>query len=62
VKKETFLWLTIGLGIGMLTSAVVTYKFYMDEQKRRQDPRLKRVEKLLDEAEQLLDAGKKAAH
>ena len=62
MKKETFLWLTIGLGIGMLTSAVITYKFYMDEQKRRQDPRLKRVEKLLDEAEQLLDAGKKAAH
>lgn len=62
MKKDTFLWLTIGLGIGMLTSAVITYKFYMDEQKRRQDPRLKRIEKLLDEAEQMLDVGKKAAN
>lgn len=62
MKKDTFLWLTIGLGIGMLTSAVITYKFYMDEQKKRQDPRLKRIEKLLDEAEQMLDVGKKAAN
>ncbi|MCD4784640.1 MAG: hypothetical protein K8T10_12535 [Candidatus Eremiobacteraeota bacterium] len=62
MKKDAFLWLTIGLGIGMLTSAVITYKFYMDEQTRKQDPRLGRVERLLDEAEQLLDVGKKAAH
>jgi hypothetical protein len=59
VKKENFLWLTIGLGIGMLTSAVITYTHYVEDEKRRQDPRMKRVEELLAEAESLLNKGKK---
>ncbi|MCE1245096.1 MAG: hypothetical protein LWY06_00460 [Firmicutes bacterium] len=59
MKKETFLWLTIGLGVGMLTSAVFAYKYYSDEDRRRRDPRMKRVEELLEEAEMLLNKGKK---
>lgn len=60
MKKETFLWLTIGFGIGMLISAAFTYKHYVDEKRRLEDPRQRRVEALLNEAEQLLDMGKKA--
>lgn len=62
MKKETFLWLTIGFGVGMLVSASMTYKFYSDEAGRRRDPRRKKVEELLDEAERLLDMGKRGRY
>lgn len=61
MKKDTFLWLTIGLGVGMLVSAALTYKHYQDEARYKQDPRMKRVEDLLEEAEQLLSEGRKKA-
>ena len=61
MKKDTFLWLTIGLGMGMLVSAALTYKYYQDEARHKQDPRMKRVEDLLEEAEQLLSVGRKKA-
>jgi len=59
MKKETFLWLTVGLGVGLIISAAFTYKFYSDEFDRRKDPRRQRVEELLGEAERLLNMGKK---
>ncbi len=62
MKKETFLWLTIGFGVGMLVSATMTYKVYADEARRSRDPRQKKVEELLDEAERLLDMGKKGRY
>ena len=60
MKKDTFLWLTVGLGIGMIVSAVFTYRFYSEEKKSKADPRRKRVEELLNEAEVLLDMGRNA--
>ncbi len=60
MKKDTFLWLTVGLGVGMLVSAVFTYRYYSEEQKAKSDPRRKRIEELLNEAEALLNKGKKA--
>lgn len=59
MKKDTFLWLTIGFGVGMLTSAVFTYKMYEDDRRYREDPRQEKIQDLLEEAERLLNMGRK---
>jgi hypothetical protein len=59
VKKETFFWLTMGLGIGMIISGTFTYHFYVEEKRKKEDPRLEKAEALLEEAEDLLKAARK---
>ncbi len=55
MKKDVFLWITLGLGIGMLVASYFTHRSIVEEKRKRmQDPRLAQVEALLDEAENLL--------
>lgn len=59
MNKDTFLWLSLGIGVGMLVAAAWTYNAIVQEKKKREDPRLAKAESLLDEAEELLRAAKK---
>ena len=59
VKKDTFFWLTMGLGVGMVVSAAFTYHFNVQERRKKDDPRIERAEALLEEAEELLKAARK---
>jgi hypothetical protein len=59
MKKETLFWLTIGLGVGLVVSASLTYRFYSDDRRKKEDPRLERAEALLEEAESLLRTARK---
>ncbi|MFP4497662.1 MAG: hypothetical protein ACLFQV_05575 [Vulcanimicrobiota bacterium] len=60
MKKETFLWMTLGMGIGMLVTSAYIYDAIMSERRSKEDPRVRRAEELIDEAENLLKAAKKS--
>lgn len=59
MKKETFMWMTLGLGLGMIITAAFTYNSVVVDKTKRSDPRLRKAEELLNEAEMLLRAAKK---
>ncbi len=60
MDKETFAWLTLGFGVGLLVTAAVIYTQIQEDNRRHQDPRLGKAEALLDEAERLLNNARKS--
>lgn len=59
MNKETFVWLTLGFGIGLLVASAVTFYSMVEDRRRTMDPRLSKAEALLDEVETLLKTVKK---
>jgi len=59
MNKNAFLWLTIGLGVGLMFSTVYTLRSFCKEHRKKKDPRLMKAEDLLNEAELLLRSAKK---
>lgn len=60
MNKETFVWLSLGFGIGLLVASGITYYSILeDKRKHREEPRLVKAEALLEEAEDLLKNAKK---
>jgi hypothetical protein len=60
MNKETFAWIALGFGVGLLAASAIMYISIQEERSRTQDPRLAKAEALLDEAESLLKSAKKS--
>lgn len=61
-KDKRITWLLSALGVGLLISLGVYATFVYLDRRRAFDPRERKVEELIEEAEHLLELGRKGAY